>query len=339
MTGFVVPTAESRWPVRRGEPPTFSVCISAYQVAPLIGDALASLDEQTLAPYEVIVCDDGSTDDLDAALAPFLDRIILVRQENRGMAGARNSAMARATGEYVVFLDADDRFEPTRLERLGALATERPDLDILTTDAYIEVEGSIVRRYYTATNRFVIADQRAGILSANFLFGLLAVRRSTIVGAGGFDESVPVVEDWECWMRLILGGARVGLVDEPLAVYRVRPGSGSSDRVRLMQGRIDALGRALARTDLSGEERRLANDAIAFATRMLTLAEAQRALTGGAPDARSRSLRVVTGRGFAWRSRAKALFGVVAPRTAGERLRLRRSRLSTDPAAVLAERE
>ena len=217
--------------------------------------------------------------------------------------------MARATGEYVVFLDADDRFEPTRLERLGALATERPDLDILTTDAYIEVEGSIVRRYYTATNRFVIADQRAGILSANFLFGLLAVRRSTIVGAGGFDESVPVVEDWECWMRLILGGARVGLVDEPLAVYRVRPGSGSSDRVRLMQGRIDALGRALARTDLSGEERRLANDAIAFATRMLTLAEAQRALTDGAPDARSRSLRVVTGRGS---------HGEVAPRRSSE---------------------
>jgi len=238
-----------------------------------------------------------------------------------------------------VFLDADDRFEPGRLERLGALAMERPDLDILTTDAHIEVDGCIVRRYYTETNRFVIDDQRVGILSSNFLFGLAAVRRSTIVQAGGFDESVPVVEDWECWMRLILDGARVGLVDEPLAVYRVRSGSGSSDRTRLMQGRLDVLGRALARTDLSERERRVAGDAYAFASRMLVLADAHRALADEAPDARARSLRIVTGRGFTLQGRAKALFGVIAPRAAGARLRIRRDQLSKDPAAMLSERE
>jgi GT2 family glycosyltransferase len=335
----LVPPVEGAEIVRLGQTPTFSVCISAYQVASLIGDALTSLFDQTVAPHEVIVCDDGSTDELDTALAPFRDRITLVRQENKGMASARNSAVDRATGDFVVFLDADDRFEPPRIERLGALAMERPDLDMLTTDANIEIDGAIIHAFYTPTNRFVVGDQRVGILSSNFVFGLAAVRRTVLVGAGGFDVSVPVVEDWDCWIRLILGGARVGLVDEPLAVYRVRSGSGSSDRIRLLRGRIDVLGRALARTDLTGRERHVAGDALAEATRMLALAEVQQALVDGDTDARSRSRRIVADRGFSLSSRVKAMCGVAAPRATGKRLRRRRAQRSKDPAAMLAERE
>lgn len=338
MTGFLVPDERSAI-VRQTHAPTFSACIPAYQAASCIGDALVSLFDQTHPPYEVIVCNDGSTDDLDAAVAPFRNRIILVHQENRGLSAARNRAVAEATGDYVVFLDADDRFEPKRLERLGALAMERPDLDILTTDAYVEIDGTITGRFYTETHRFVIDDQRIGILSSNFVFVQAAVRRTVLLDAGGFDETLPVVEDWECWTRLILDGARAGMVDEALAVYRIRSGSLSSDRVGLLRGRLDVLERALARPDLSDKERRTAGDASANVSRMLTLAEAQRALRDEAADARSRSARILVGRGFSWSSRAKAVLGVMAPRTAGERLRHRRAQLLRDPAALLAERE
>lgn len=338
MTDFLVP-ATGAVIVQRSQPPTFSVCVPAYQAASCIQDALLSVFEQTAPPHEVIVCDDGSTDDLHAALTPFRDRITLVRQENRGLSAARNRAVAEATGEYVVFLDADDRFESRRLERLGALAAARPDLDMLTTDALIDIDGSATQRFYTATHRFVVDDQRIGILTSNFLFVQVAIRRATLVDAGGFDESIRVVEDWDCWIRLILRGARAGLVDEALAVYRIRSGSLSADRIRLLSGRIDVLGRALARGDLSDEERRVAGDSLADATRMLAVADAQKALVEEATDARSRSLRIVLGRDFSMPSRAKALLGVVAPRAAGVHLRRRRTHLSNDPAALLAERE
>lgn len=325
--------------VQGGQPPTFSICIAAYQAASFIGDALTSLFEQTVAPYEIIVCDDGSEDDLDCALSQFLDRIKLVRQENRGLAAARNSAVARASGEFVVFLDADDVFDPRRIERLGDLARQRPDLDLLTTDAYVEFDGTIVRRFYTNTLIFETENQRTAILSSNFVFGLCAVRRSALTAIGGFEESLWTAEDWDCWMRLILNGARAGLVNEPLARYRVRAGSGSSGRVRLLQARLDVLGRALARIDLSVDERRVAGQAASQATWMLALAEAQRALADDADDARKRSWRIISGRGFPVQTRLKAMFGAIAPRAAGERLRTRRERLSTDPVALLAERE
>jgi GT2 family glycosyltransferase len=339
LSTFLAPDVEGP-SVPRDHPPSFSVCVTAYQASSFIADGLTSLYEQTVPPYEVIVCDDGSTDDLDTALAPFRDRLTLVRQENRGPSAARNSAVARATGEFVVLLDADDRFDPRRLERLGALAMDRPDLDILTTDAFVEVNGTIVKRFYTATLRFETDDQRIGILASNFLFGLTAIRRSALLNVGGFDESLLIVgEDWECWMRLVLGGARAGLVNEPLAIYRVRSGSGSSNRVRLLEGRIYVLERALARSDLSRQERRVAEDAVAKASWMLAVAKAQRALVAQADDARARSLHVMVARGVPVRTRIKSTIGVVAPRATGQRLRRRRDRLSNDPAALLAERE
>jgi glycosyltransferase involved in cell wall biosynthesis len=298
-----------------------------------------SLLEQTVPPYEIIVCDDGSTDELDDALEPFLDAIVLIRQENQGPSSARNRAVERATGEFVVFLDADDRFDPMRLERLGVLALDRPDLDILTTDALVEVDGVVIGRFYTSTNRFVVDDQRVGILTTNFIFGLLAVRRTALVRVGGFDEGLRQAEDWDCWMRLILEGARAGLVDEPLAVYRVRSGSGSSDRIRLLHGRVGALERVLKRTDLTDKERRVAVDARSFASRMLAVAEAQQALLNGSPDARALSLHIVVGRGFFLSSRAKAILGVVAPGAAAGRLARRRTRMLNDPKGFLAERE
>src|SRR5436305_10109763 len=132
-----VPTAS----VEPGPEPAFSVIVAAYEAAGTIAAAIDSALAQTLAPHEVIVCDDGSTDDLEGALAPYRDQIVLIRQENAGEGAAKNAAARAATGDFVVVLDADDRFLPERLEALCELAVARPDLDIPTTDAFPELDG------------------------------------------------------------------------------------------------------------------------------------------------------------------------------------------------------
>jgi len=81
---FAAPPPER--PITRGAPPTFSVLVAAYQAAETIGEAIESALAQTVPPHEIVVCDDGSTDELHAALAPFRERIVLLRQENRGEA-------------------------------------------------------------------------------------------------------------------------------------------------------------------------------------------------------------------------------------------------------------
>src|SRR2546427_5927765 len=144
MSRFVAPPLER--PIAPGPLPTFSVIIAAYQAADTIGDAVQSALAQTAPAHEVIVCDDGSTDDLTGALASYRDRIMLLRKENGGAPSARNVALRAASGEFVAQLDSDDAFFPTRLDALGELARQRRDLDILATDAYCEVAGHVVGR-------------------------------------------------------------------------------------------------------------------------------------------------------------------------------------------------
>src|SRR5215212_948346 len=99
-------------------PPSFSVIIAAHQAAPFIADALASVARQTLPPLETIVCDDGSTDDLAGALAPYAETVVLIRQPHRGVGAAKDTAARAASGDFVAVLDADDIFLPRRLEAL-----------------------------------------------------------------------------------------------------------------------------------------------------------------------------------------------------------------------------
>jgi hypothetical protein len=308
-----------------GAPPTFSVIIAAYDVADVIADALESAFAQTLAPHEVIVCDDGSTDDLDAALEPYASRITLLRQANGGEAAAKNTAARAATGDFLVVLDADDTFEPQRLAALAALVAARPDLDVLTTDAVLEVDGVAVRRCYTDDHRFAVDDQRSAILERNFVFGLVAVRRARFLELGGFDESIRRTTDWDLWVRLILDGGAVGLVDAPLARYRLRRSSLSANRLGMAEGGLRTLEKAAANPALAAADRQALARGIELQRRKVRLAAARDALAQGAPDARRRSLDVARDRGIEARSRWKALGAAIAPRTARRRLAVRQN--------------
>jgi GT2 family glycosyltransferase len=319
VTRVLVPPARAE-AQRAADEPSFSVLIAAYNVAEFVGEAVASALGQTRPPLEVIVCDDGSTDDLDVALEPFRRRIVLLRQENAGEAAAKNAAAQKASGNLLAILDADDVYLPERLEAMAELSLVRPDLDIFTTDAVLELDNMPIRNCYTDELPFEVVNQRAAILERNFVFGLAAVRRERFLEAGGFDESLRYATDWDLWARLILDGSRVGAVMEPLARYRLRAGSLSGARPSLLEGRVRVLEKAATHPSLSRAERALVANSLRLERRRLELAQARAALAGELPSPRRRSLTVAFGSGHPLRTRAKALAAAVAPASAGKRL-------------------
>ena len=318
---FLVPPATA--PATPGDRPTFSIAIAASQAAATVGAAVESALAQTVPPHEVIVCDDGSTDDLAGALAALRDRIVLIRQENRGEAAAKNAAARRATGDFVAFLDADDLYHPERLDALGELAAARSDLDVLTTNAELEFDGRIVGAYYPDVAQFPTDDQVSAIIASDSaIFGAAAVRRATFEAAGGHYEALRSSDDWEFWMRLALAGSRFGAVDEPLYRYRLHEQGTSADQVRGAQDCVDALERVRAVAQPQGELLEALERSVAYHRSAAMLAAAEEGVRSGS---RTEAWRVAASGDFPWATRLKTGLAAVFPRVAAEVL-VRRER-------------
>jgi hypothetical protein len=321
MRRFLAPAATRE--VEPGPAPTFSVVVAAYQVADVIGEALDSIRSQTVRPLEVVVCDDGSTDDLEHALAPYRDEIVFLRKENGGEASAKNAAAAVARGDFVAILDADDVYLPHNLEALSELAQLRPDLDILTSDALIVANGVEVRNVYDHSWRFEVEDQRSAILQRNFVFGLAAVRRRRLVEEGGFDESIRWTTDWDLWLRMILAGASAGCVNEPLARYRLRQTSLTAQRRDLLLGKLMTLEKARANPALREEERPVLDASLRSYRRDLSLLDLRAAVAAGEAGTTRRALSLLHAREIPMRRRLELAVIAGAPRVAGRVLRHR----------------
>lgn len=307
-------------PVSAGQVPTFSVIIPAYQASGFIARAVRSALEQTAPPLEVIVCDDGSTDDLEGALE-FAEDVVILRQENRGAASARNTAVAAASGDFVAMLDADDSFHSERLDAFGALAAARPDLDILCSDLTFEVRGADRGSFHQHTP-FAVEEQRTAILERCFC-PFPAIRRSSLLAVGGFDESFRTCDDWECLVRLILAGCAAGRVKELLYCYRLHDASLTADRLGALRERVEFLERTAAHSGLEPSEIAALGRSLDVQRRSLVLAEAESSLRMRRSDARYRALRVARTRGFGLEVRLKALSSVLAPRIAARVLERR----------------
>jgi GT2 family glycosyltransferase len=313
MTRWLAPPPDG--PVQPYGIPSFSVIIPTYEMADMVVDAVSSALNQTVPPHEVIVCDDGSTDDTQEVLRPFGDRIKVIRKQNGGLASAKNAAARVATGDFVAVLDADDIYLRGRMEALGKLAAARPDLDVLNTDVYLERDGVFLSRL-TDELAFPVEDQRAAVLERCFMHSCAAIRRERLWDVDGFDESVDFADDWDCWVRLILSGSRAGLVDEPLALYRIHERAMSSSRVRDLAGRVRVMERASRNATLTPQERETVERSLRRVRTRFHLADAEQALRVGRPDVRKALLGVARGGAFPARTRAKALAGAVAPRAA-----------------------
>jgi glycosyltransferase involved in cell wall biosynthesis len=199
--------------------PLVSVVMPAYNVAWCVRRAVDSALAQSLRELEVIVINDGSTDDTLEVLASYDDAIKVIDQANGGMSHARNAGIRAARGKYVAFLDADDWWLPEKLARQVELLDSRPELGFCSTAARVEdPQGELLNLWRCTRARgnmleTIIAENAAvaGGCSA------VMVRRELFEQVGLFDESLRGFEDPDLWMRLA-AVCRYACIDEPLAV-------------------------------------------------------------------------------------------------------------------------
>jgi len=204
-----------------------SVVIPCFNHGRFLADAIGSVLAQTLKPHEIIVVDDGSADETPGVAQSFAG-VRYVRQENRGLAAARNTGLRNSSGEFIAFLDADDRFLPAALEA-GASALEAHPECAFVYGGYRFLDEDGMRR--PAPQREEIgSDAYAALLRTNVIamHATVMYRRDVLDDAGGFDESLRACEDYELYLRL----TRERKVNEHQAVvaeYRKHGGNMSGD--------------------------------------------------------------------------------------------------------------
>lgn len=197
---------------------SLSVVIPTYNHSREIGRAIDSVLAQTRLPDEIIVVDDGSQDDTQAALEPYQDHITYHYQENRGVSAARNTGIFKSGSNWIAFLDADDLWAPEKLaNQVERIALLRNDVACVYSRHHIQApEFSILSELPPHGGNLTIED----LLLKNWV-GLLTVaaRRDVLLELGGFDEKLRTVEDWDLWLRMHIFGWRFSYIREPLATY------------------------------------------------------------------------------------------------------------------------
>ena len=247
--------------------PLISVVIPAYNVAAHIGGTLDSVFAQEYRNFEVLVVNDGSPDTpaLEEAIAAYRSRITYLTQANAGPSAARNAAIARACGEWIAFLDGDDRWLPHCLADQVARATADRELAVVHGDA--EIIGD--PRYADKTLRQLNASEeqatfvRLVAAKVTITTSCAMVRRDACVAAGMFDAALRRSEDFDLWLRIAHAGGRFHGTHRVLGQYR-RDGTGAStDLIAMSDGKVAVLDKCERTMTLSDEER----DAIAVARR------------------------------------------------------------------------
>jgi glycosyltransferase involved in cell wall biosynthesis len=248
-----------------------SVVIPTYNCAKYVGSALKSVFDQSYDNIEVIVVDDGSTDDTIDVLQPFMNDIIYIHQENTGLPGARNRGIKEAAGEYVAFLDADDRWRKHKLEIQVKFLEAYPSVHIVFTDFSVFSEDGYKEETYfrkcfpifheynfklgdifqNSTNIF---SEGLGcdikiyhghieryLFCGNFVLPSSAlIRKRAIDESGGFDERYKIAEETEFFLRLCTS-YNAGYVEKPLVDYLIkRTGklTGSTNIERLIRNAL-----------------------------------------------------------------------------------------------------
>jgi glycosyltransferase involved in cell wall biosynthesis len=211
-------------------PPRMAAIIGTWNRAHYLPDAIHSLLEQTLEDIEVIVADDGSTDDTRAVVEAIDDpRLRHLPGPHVGISGNLNRAIAATSCEYVALLDSDDWALPQRLERQLAVLEARPDVGVVGARmTEVDDEGRELRPRVT----FAGGDVNGPLLKFNPISNSCAAfRRSAVLEAGGFDTSYSCTVDWDLWLR-VADRWVVHTLDEVLGVRRMHMGNISIQRER-----------------------------------------------------------------------------------------------------------
>jgi glycosyltransferase involved in cell wall biosynthesis len=209
--------------------PLFSVIIPTYNSGWSLQPAIESVLSQTFHDFEIIVVDDGSTDDTQLRLQRFTDpRLKFIYKKNAGRAEARNSGIAVATGDWLAFLDADDLWLPCKLEKQALAIQGNPEIVMVYSKSYSfserDMESGVISQvpteFITGEGRPHPSDCLREFLLARFhvCTSTVAANRMTVVELDGFDPQFKISEDWDLFTRLAWKG-KVLFIPEPLGLY------------------------------------------------------------------------------------------------------------------------
>ena len=213
-----------------------SVVIPCFNLGAYLPEAVQSVRQQTFAPLELIIVDDGST---DAETLAVLDRfrqqeVTVYRTPNRGAPAARNFGIERAQGEYILCLDADDVLFPSYLEDMTPPLEQRPDVGIVTS--HVEFFGNRQGLWQT------LDYNPAALLRENCISSASLFRKRCWQQTGGYHD-LPAFQDWDFWMSIVEAGWKWTVVPKPLYRYRVRSQSisayGRVNRPQLLRSLIE----------------------------------------------------------------------------------------------------
>lgn len=199
-----------------------SAIIPTYNHAAYLGEAIDSVLAQTHAPVEVIVIDDGSTDDTEEVLSRYSNQIVAVRQPNAGVSAARNRGAARASGDLLAFLDADDIWLPAKIELQVNRFLSEGSLGLVHCGIEeIDAGGKGLGAHQDGIEGWA-ADEMLMFRRSTILGGGSGVMipRALFIEAGGFDEEMSTSADWDLYYRLATR-RRIGFVPEVLLKYRI----------------------------------------------------------------------------------------------------------------------
>jgi glycosyltransferase involved in cell wall biosynthesis len=217
------------------KPPPVSVIIPCYNYGRFLAEAIESVLSQDHPAVEVIVVDDGSTDNTREVVAGFGDRVRCIHQENAGVSAARNTGIRAASHDLIALLDADDTFLPGMLSRLAAtLVRLGRDYGLVACDCLkVTSDGRLMPQKSLAPQRAADVHTCDLILRNRFVVDGVVVRRDALLRAGLFDPDLRCSEDRDLWIRLSRI-TRLHKVPEALVRVRIHSASASTQAANMM---------------------------------------------------------------------------------------------------------
>jgi glycosyltransferase involved in cell wall biosynthesis len=280
------------------ENPAVSIIVPCYKVTAYVADALDSIRAQTFRNFETIVVNDGcpDTEGLERVLAPYSSEIVYIRQENRGVASARNAAIRAARAPIVALLDPDDVWEPDYLEAQIALLQSHPEVDVVYSDAVMfgdtRWQGDKFSDHFPLSADVTFENL---VSERCIVFGPAAIRRDALLRVGLYDTAAGIAEDRDLCIRMVKAGSKFLLNPKPVYRYRLmRPGSISSDSVVLGQSVLRAYQKVLNSCALTSEEWQWVDAAIRRKTAEIDLMLGKKALYAGDYREASRRLKAAS---------------------------------------------
>lgn len=283
--------------------PAFTVVLPAFNERVYIADAIGSVLAQSREDFELIVVDDGSSDETGEIAETFTvdPRVRVLRQENAGLSAARNTGVREASAPLVSFLDGDDLWMPGYLEAMGTTLEQHPDADLAYCDAWwVDVEtGRFNRRSAMSMNHPPSDPPRDPgefanlLLRANFIFVSTTVRRRALEAAGPFDTGLTACEDYEMWIRILAAGGGAVSAGGRLAIKRDRLTSMSRSHINMHRNLREVCERAAHYDGLPDTARQIAAERARGLAHVLSRLE-----RGSRIDAVRIAARAAAGRGF-----------------------------------------